>query len=223
MKIIQGGLDDPRVQALLVHHFHTARGQTGPESAHALDLGGLNAPEIQFWSAWEGDCVIAVGALKHLSESHGEVTSMHTDLSHRRKGAGSAVLRHIIEAGPQMGLSRLSLETGAWPYFHAAREFYKRHGFVDCPPFGNYISDPNSVFMTLKLFLSLKFLRRFAHLQVVNALIPLTGPVADFANGQHHRNFHQHTHHGGQGRAGICSKKGDGHGHSQLKEVAGAN
>jgi putative acetyltransferase len=50
-----------------------------------------------------------------------------------------------------MGLSRLSLETGSWPYFLPARELYKRHGFLECPPFGQYVPDPNSVFMTLEL------------------------------------------------------------------------
>ncbi len=47
--------------------------------------------------------------------------------------------------------TRLSLETGAWPYFAPARGFYQRHGFVECAPFGNYVADPNSVFMTLQL------------------------------------------------------------------------
>ena len=42
MKIIDGGLEDPRVQALLAHHFHTARAATAPGSAHALDFAGLN-------------------------------------------------------------------------------------------------------------------------------------------------------------------------------------
>jgi putative acetyltransferase len=61
------------------------------------------------------------------------------------------MLRHIIAVARQMGLSRLSLETGAWSYFDAARELYRRHGFVECPPFGDYGADPNSVFMTLAL------------------------------------------------------------------------
>lgn len=151
MKITEGGLDDSRVQKLLVHHFTTARAETAPGSAHALDLSGLKLPDVHFWSAWEGDCVIAIGALKQLSPSHGEVKSMHTEQSRRRKGAGSAMLRHIIERARQLGFSRLSLETGAWPYFIPAREFYKRHGFGECPPFGSYIPDPNSVFMTLEL------------------------------------------------------------------------
>jgi putative acetyltransferase len=151
MKITDGGLDDPRVQALLAHHFSTAHAQTAPGSAHALDLSGLHSPDLQFWSAWDGDRVIAIGALKRISDSHGEVKSMHTEQSHRRKGVASAMLRHIIARARQTGLSRLSLETGSWPYFNAARELYRRHGFVECPPFGSYGPDPNSVFMTLEL------------------------------------------------------------------------
>lgn len=76
---------------------------------------------------------------------------MHTAEHHRRNGAGSAMLRHIITKARENGLSRLSLETGSWPYFVPARELYKRHGFVECPPFGSYVADPNSVFMTLDL------------------------------------------------------------------------
>jgi putative acetyltransferase len=151
MKITDGGLDDSRVQKLLAHHFATARAETAPGSAHAFDLSGLKSPDVLFWSAWDGDCVIAIGALKRLSESHGEIKSMHTEQSHRRQGVGSAMLRHIIERARQMGLSRLSLETGSWPYFISARELYRRHGFAECPPFGSYGSDPNSVFMTLEL------------------------------------------------------------------------
>lgn len=151
MKITDGGLDDPRVRTLLAHHFASARAETAPGSAHALDLSGLKSPDVHFWSAWEGDQVIAIGALKQLSESHGEIKSMHTEQSHRRKGVGSAMLRHILERARRMGLSRLSLETGSWPYFVPARELYRRHGFVECQPFGSYLPDPNSIFMTLEL------------------------------------------------------------------------
>lgn len=151
MTIIEGGLDDGRVQALLAHHLNTARAATAPGSAHALDLSGLRGPDMHFWSAWEGDCVVAVGALKRLSTSHGEVKSMHTEQARRRQGAGSAMLRHIIERARELGLTRLSLETGSWPYFAPARALYQRHGFVECPPFWSYAVDPNSVFMTLEL------------------------------------------------------------------------
>ncbi len=128
MNIADGGLDDPRVQTLLAHHFDTACAETAPGSAHALDLNGLHSPDIYFWAAWDGDHVVAVGASKRLSASHGDIKSMHTEQSHRRKGTGSAMLQHIIEMARQMGLCRLSLETGSWPYFDAARAFYKVTG-----------------------------------------------------------------------------------------------
>jgi putative acetyltransferase len=151
MRIAEGGLDDPRVQALLAHHFATARAQTAPESAHALDLSGLRSPDIQFWAAWDGDRVVGIGALKRLCRFHGEIKSMHTDQPARRRGVATAMLRHIIATARQMGLSRLSLETGSWPYFAPARELYRKHGFVECPPFDGYVADPNSAFMTLEV------------------------------------------------------------------------
>ena len=151
MHIVEGGLDDARVVELLHTHLIRARAETAPGSAHALDLSGLRAPEVTFWSAWEGDAVVGVGALKRLSADHGEVKSMHTAETARGRGVGSAMLRQIMAAARAQGMSRLSLETGSWAYFAPARAFYAQHGFVECPPFGEYRADPNSVFMTVGL------------------------------------------------------------------------
>ncbi len=48
-------------------------------------------------------------------------------------------------------MSRLSLETGSSAYFRPAQALYRSHGFVECPPFADYVLDPNSVFMSLDL------------------------------------------------------------------------
>jgi len=151
MHIVEGGLDDPRVVELLHTHTTRARAETAPGSAHALDLSGLRAPEVTFWSAWEDDAVVGVGALKRLSADHGEIKSMYTAEAARGRGVGSAMLRHIIAAARGHGISRVSLETGSWPYFAPARALYAQHGFVECAPFGDYQPDSNSVFMTLAL------------------------------------------------------------------------
>jgi putative acetyltransferase len=151
LKILPGGLDDPRVQALLEFHARTARAETAPGSAHALDLEGLKSPAVSFWAAWDRDSLVGVGALKRLSETHGEIKSMHTAESHRRAGAGSAILCHLIDVARTLGMTRLSLETGSWIYFHPAHELYRKHGFLECPPFGEYTADPNSIFMTLTI------------------------------------------------------------------------
>jgi putative acetyltransferase len=151
MHIVEGGLDDPRVVALLHVHLDRARAETARGSAHALDLSGLRAPEVTFWSAWEGDELLGIGALKQLDTQHGEVKSMHTAEAARGRGVASALLREIMAAARRRGMRRLSLETGSWPYFLPARVLYAGHGFVECGPFGDYREDPNSVFMTLEL------------------------------------------------------------------------
>lgn len=151
LRILPGDLADPRVVQLLHTHVATARAETARGSAHALDVSALQAPDIYFWTAWEDDELLAIGALRRLGPALGEVKSMHTAHSARRRGAGSAMLRHIIDAAKAMGMSRLALETGAWDYFMPARAFYRRHGFVECQPFGDYMDDPNSVFMALAL------------------------------------------------------------------------
>lgn len=76
---------------------------------------------------------------------------MHVAQAQRRSGAGSAILRHIIAAARKHEMRRLSLETGVADYFRPAQALYRKHGFAECPPFGDYMPDPNSVFMTLEL------------------------------------------------------------------------
>jgi putative acetyltransferase len=151
LTILPGGLDDPRVIALLETHLTRARAETAPGSAHALDLSGLRAPDIRFFTAWIDDNVLGVGALRQLDARHGEVKSMHTAETARRCGVGSAMLNRIIAEARAAGLTRLSLETGSWPYFAPARALYRRHGFYPCGPFGDYRLDPNSIFMTREL------------------------------------------------------------------------
>jgi len=151
MRIIDGDPDDTRVVDLLQTHVTSARAQTAPGSAHALDLAGLKSSDISVWTIWEDQTLAGVGALKRLSDDHGEVKSMHTAQAMRGRGAGSAMLRHIIAAAKAAGFARLSLETGSWEYFDPARRLYRKHGFVECPPFADYVLDPNSVFMSLEL------------------------------------------------------------------------
>jgi putative acetyltransferase len=151
IRIVKGDFSDPRVLDLLQTHLIRARAETGPGSAHALGLSGLQSPDISFWTMWDGDILIGMGALKCLTPDHGEVKSMHVVQTMRRHGAGKTMLRHIIEAARATGMSRLSLETGSWDYFRPAREFYRRNGFLECGPFGDYVLDPNSVFMSLEL------------------------------------------------------------------------
>jgi putative acetyltransferase len=153
LTIAPGDLTDPRIVALLDTHVTAARAESPRESAHALEVSELQTPDIDFWAAWEGEVLAAVGALKRMEPGHGELKSMHTAKALRGRGVGAAMLRHLIAEGRAQGLRRLSLETGAMAYFEPARTLYRRHGFDVCGPYGAYKLDPNSVYMTLDLTL----------------------------------------------------------------------
>lgn len=150
-RIVPGDFDDARVAALLAGHFAAMR-STGPEeSCHVMPLDAMREADLDFFAAWDGETLAGVGAVKRLGGGHGEIKSMHTAAAYRRRGVGQATLDHLVAHAVALGLTRLSLETGAGDFFIPARAMYARNGFSVCEPFGDYRPDPNSVFMTRAL------------------------------------------------------------------------
>ena len=146
--------DDVRggeVIALLEAHLDTMAMHSPPESRHALDLEGLRAPEVTFWTVWEEAQLLGCGALKELSDTHGEVKSMHTAQAARGRGVARRLVEHIIAEARRRTYRRLSLETGSMAAFAPAQALYDGFGFRYCEPFADYVHDPNSVFMTLEI------------------------------------------------------------------------
>jgi len=151
MRIEVDDLTRPQVLALLNEHLTNMFELSPHEKVFALDATKLRAPDITFWTVWEGDVLLGCGALKELSPTHGEVKSMRTPKALRGRGAGRAILAHIIEVARQRGYQTLSLETGSHPAFLPAQTLYRSVGFTDCGPFGSYRDDSNSVFLSLCL------------------------------------------------------------------------
>jgi putative acetyltransferase len=148
LRIVVDSLRGPEIIALLQEHLAEMRSVSPPESVHALDLSGLRKPDITFWTLWLGSELAGCGALKELSSDHGEIKSMRTAHRHKRKGIAANMVRHILGEAARRGYRRLSLETGSQPHFAPARALYASFGFQRCGPFGDYVDDPNSVFMT---------------------------------------------------------------------------
>lgn len=151
MHIIEDNLSGSAIRALLEEHFAGMLANSPAGSCHFLDIEGLRAPGVTFWSIWDGASLAGMGALKLHDGVLGEVKSMRTHRDHLRKGVAAAMLRHIVTQARARGLSRLSLETGSAPAFEPAIALYRAYGFVDCPPFADYRPDPFSRFMTLEL------------------------------------------------------------------------
>jgi len=148
MEIRLDDLSGPEVHEHLEEHVRNMLELSPLESMHALDVDGLRQPDVTFWTVWSGDSLLGCGALRELSAMHGEIKSMRTASAHRRKGVARTMLTHIIAEGQKRRYHRLSLETGSMQAFEPAQKLYESFGFTYCPPFGDYVEDPNSVFMT---------------------------------------------------------------------------
>lgn len=142
----------PEVAQLLAQHIDGVGLTTGPEFRFVLDAGALAGPDTAFFTAWKGNELAGMGAIKDLSDGHAEVKSMRTDPAHVRKGVGAAVLTSLIATARAQGFGRLSLETGTGDDFVPAHALYRRFGFTDCPAFADYpANSPHNRYMTLKL------------------------------------------------------------------------
>ena len=148
MDIREDDLTGDAVRGVIRAHLDQMFSQTPAESVYALDLSGLTAPEVTFWSVWDGDEIVGCGALKELDPHHGEIKSMHTLARFRGKGYGRAMLTHILAEAQRRGYRRLSLETGNSQAFGGARRLYAEAGFIECGPIPGYNPDPHSYFMT---------------------------------------------------------------------------
>ena len=151
MRIARDDPARPEVAPLLEAHLDLMRSSSPPESVHALPIAALRAPDITFWTAWDGPALLGCGALKALGRAEGEIKSMHTAQSHRGRGVAGALLAHIIAEARARGWRRLLLETGSQEVFAPSRALYRRFGFAERGPFADYWHDPNSVFMELAL------------------------------------------------------------------------
>ncbi len=76
---------------------------------------------------------------------------MRTPAHLRGRGAGRALLNHILQVSRERGYRELFLETGRHPAFGPAHMLYRSVGFRECGPFGSYKENGNSVFMSLQL------------------------------------------------------------------------
>ncbi len=150
-RVVTGGLNQPAVQALLANHQQRMAEQSPPESRHVLNLNGLKKPEITFWSIWKGVDLVGCVALKHGDHTWGEIKSMKVAPQYTGHGLGKLMLEHVVQQGKARGYRWLKLETGSMAYFEPARQLYRRYGFTECLPFGNYQADSNNVFMSLNL------------------------------------------------------------------------
>lgn len=150
MIVRRDDVTSPAVLALLDLHLADMHAHSPHEHVHALPGDALRHPDIMVWTAWDGDDLLGIGALRG-GDGWGEVKSMRTHPEHVRRGAGAAILTQVIAEARGRGYTPLSLETGTGPAFEAGHALYRRFGFVDGAAFGDYQANAFSRFMHLDL------------------------------------------------------------------------
>src|SRR6185503_4577030 len=89
-------LSSEQTRGLLAIHLAGMHENTPAGHVFALDLSGLQVPEVTVWTAWRGDAIAGIAALKDLGGRHGELKSMRTHPDHLRQGVAAVLLAHII-------------------------------------------------------------------------------------------------------------------------------
>jgi putative acetyltransferase len=116
-----------------------------PESNHLLDVASLREPSVRFLVARADGRAVGCGAILIDPRGWGEIKRMYVDPDQRGQGVGRRVLAELETIARDDDLPLLRLETGI--HNAEARALYRRSGFAECRPFGDYAPDPLSVFM----------------------------------------------------------------------------
>ncbi len=143
--------DQPEVMRLIEALDAYANALYPPESNHLLDIASLCAPAVTFLVVRDGAEAVGCGAILSDARGWGEVKRMYVRPDQRGRGVGKRVLTEIEQIARRAGLPLLRLETGI--HNTEALALYRRGGFVECGPFGDYAPDPLSVFMEKRVTL----------------------------------------------------------------------
>jgi len=116
-----------------------------PASHHGIDVAALSQPNVLFAVARDdGGRAVACGALV-VGAEYAELKRMYTAPSQRGRGVARAVLSLLEDTARGQGCAMFMLETGHLQ--PEALAFYERAGYRLRGPFGDYVDDPNSIFM----------------------------------------------------------------------------
>lgn len=149
--IIEDDLSGEAIRELVALHLSGMHANSPACKVHALPVEKLRQPGVTFYSAWVGDVLAGMGAIRELDATHGELKSMRVASDWLGKKIGEAMLLHLLNVARQRGYRRVSLETGRSPAFEPALGLYRKHGFVNCEAFADYVLDDFSQCLTLKL------------------------------------------------------------------------
>ena len=119
-----------------------------PESNHLDSIDELSKTNVNFLAAYTDSEICGIGAVKILND-FGELKRLYVPEKYRGKGIAKEIVKELENCLVKRSIFTARLETGI--HQHEAIDLYKKLGYSETVPFGEYTEDPLSVFMEKKI------------------------------------------------------------------------
>lgn len=114
------------------------------ESNHLDSVDVLSQENVYMVGAFVEGELAGMGAVKGFDD-YGEMKRLYVKPEFRGQGLARMIIGELENHLINLGRGEAKLETGI--YQTEAIRLYRKLGYVDCPPFGDYGEDPYSVYM----------------------------------------------------------------------------
>ena len=139
--------DAPEVVGLLAASDAYYDGLYPPESNHLEAAGDLRGDNVVFIGVYVDGVLAASGAAKLMNDDsdYAEIKRVFVLEGYRGLGLSSRLMHRLEQELDRLGVQLIRLETGVRQ--PEALGLYRKLGYVEREPFGDYRPDPLSVFM----------------------------------------------------------------------------
>jgi len=119
------------------------------EGIFGLDLNSSKAMETTFALAYIGDTPVGCGAIRPLDFENIELKRFYVDINYRNNGIATKLLRFLEKQAEYLSFKTMLLETGNKQ--PEAIGLYRKNGYIEVAPFGDYIGCENSICFAKKI------------------------------------------------------------------------
>ena len=119
-----------------------------PKSNHLDSIDELSKTNVNFLAAYGDSEICGIGAVRVLND-YGEIKRLYVPEKYRGKGIAKEIVKELENCLVKRSIFTARLETGV--HQHEAIDLYKKLGYSEIAPFGDYTEDPLSVFMERKI------------------------------------------------------------------------
>jgi len=119
-----------------------------PKSNHLDSIDELSKTNVNFLAAYGDSEICGIGAVRVLND-YGEIKRLYVPEKYRGKGIAKEIVKELENCLVKRSIFTARLETGI--HQHEAIDLYKKLGYSEIAPFGDYTEDPLSVFMERKI------------------------------------------------------------------------